>query len=452
MNKKRIVNIVLDIGKTNTKIFLFNTNSKIIKTYFKNFQSKKINKHVSILDTENIWVWLNKKINLILKKYGIGKLIPICHGSAIAFISNKDELLHGIIDYESNLGNLNSSYKKILPPFYETYTPLLDGGLNLGKQIFFLYKKKKEIINNTKYILNYPQYWNWKLCGKYSSEISYIGCHSHLWNFKKNTYSSLLKKMKIEKKFPKFNKAGKDLKNSFFSPKTRILNGMHDTNASYILYKKLFFNKFTLISTGTWFVIINNSAKKNSLKSNKDMLANIDIYGKILPTIRLMGGREFEILCKKFKVSRNFNLTLNKSSFSNVYSNLILPSFAMAGPFSEKKGIIKDFSKLSKKNKYLHICLYISFMINYCLDLIFSKNNIIIDGALIKNKVILQILSTLRKKQNIYINSEKYGPAIGASQFFNSNKKKTFTLNKIKKFHISNIDLYYKKWLDRVKN
>ena len=168
MNKKRIVNIVLDIGKTNTKIFLFNTNSKIIKTYFKNFQSKKINKHVSILDTENIWIWLNKKINLILKKYGIGKLIPICHGSAIAFISNKDELLHGIIDYESNLGNLNSSYKKILPPFYETYTPLLDGGLNLGKQIFFLYKKKKEIINNTKYILNYPQYWNWKLCGKNS--------------------------------------------------------------------------------------------------------------------------------------------------------------------------------------------------------------------------------------------------------------------------------------------
>ena len=68
MNKKRIVNIVLDIGKTNTKIFLFNTNSKIIKTYFKNFQSKKINKHISILDTENIWIWLNKRINLILKK------------------------------------------------------------------------------------------------------------------------------------------------------------------------------------------------------------------------------------------------------------------------------------------------------------------------------------------------------------------------------------------------
>ena len=47
---------------------------------------------------------------------------------------------------------------------------------------------------------------------------------------------------------------------------------MHDTNASYILYKKLFFNKFTLISTGTWFVIINNSAKKDSLKSNKDKI------------------------------------------------------------------------------------------------------------------------------------------------------------------------------------
>ena len=124
----------------------------------------------------------------------------------------------------------------------------------------------------------------------------------------------------------------------------------------------------------------------------------------------------------------------------------------MAGPFNKKKGKIKNLSKLQKKDKYLQICLYIAFMTNYCLDLISSKNNIIIDGVLIKNKVILQILSALRKKQNIYINSEKYGPAIGASQFFNSNKKKTFTLNKIKKFHISNIDLFYKKWLDRVKN
>ena len=44
MNRKRIVNIVLDVGKTNTKIFLFNTNNKLIRTYFKNFHSKKINK------------------------------------------------------------------------------------------------------------------------------------------------------------------------------------------------------------------------------------------------------------------------------------------------------------------------------------------------------------------------------------------------------------------------
>ena len=45
----------------------------------------------------------------------------------------------------------------------------------------------------------------------------------------------------------------------------------------------------------------------------------------------------------------------------------------------KKKGKIKNLSKLQKKDKYLHICLYIAFMINYCLDLISSKNNITID-------------------------------------------------------------------------
>ena len=42
MNKKRIVNIVLDIGKTNTKIFLFNEKNQIINSHFKNFNVIKV--------------------------------------------------------------------------------------------------------------------------------------------------------------------------------------------------------------------------------------------------------------------------------------------------------------------------------------------------------------------------------------------------------------------------
>ena len=446
---KKIGNIVIDIGKSNTKIFLFNEKNQIINSHFKNFKSKKEN-NILILDTDKIWEWVCKKINLILKSYTIKQLIPTCHGSAIAFISKKEKLLFGIIDYESNLGNIEKNYKKILPSFNETLTPLLDKGLNLGKQIFFINEKKRSVIKNTKYILTYPQYWNWKLCGKYCSEISYLGCHTHLWNFKKNTYSSLLKKMNLQNKFPKFLTAGKQLGSSILNKNIKVLNGIHDSNASYLLFKNQSFKKFTLISSGTWFVIINNAAKKNILKPLKDMLANIDIFKKALPTIRFMGGREFDFLCKKMKINKNYNLKLNKNSFSKINNNLISPSFTMSGPFGEKKGKINNFSKLSLSNRYIHVCLYIAFMTNYCLDLISSKNNIIIEGPLSRNKIIIKILSALRKKQKIYTSFEKYGTAIGASQLFNSIKRKSVKLNKIKNFYISNITLYYDDWLNKV--
>ena len=50
--------------------------------------------------------------------------------------------------------------------------------------------------SNTKYIINYPQYITWKFTNNFSSEIYYLGCHTHLWNFKKKGLP-----IKIHKKF-----------------------------------------------------------------------------------------------------------------------------------------------------------------------------------------------------------------------------------------------------------
>ena len=47
------------------------------------------------------------------------------------------------------------------------------------------------------------------------------------------------------------------------------------------------------------------------------MLANIDIFKKALPTIRFMGGREFDFLCKKMKINKNYN---KLSFFTNLMS------------------------------------------------------------------------------------------------------------------------------------
>ena len=49
---------------------------------------------------------------------------------------------------------------------------------------------------------------------------------------------------------------------------------------------------------------------------------------------------------------------------------------------------------------YYLICLYISFVINFCLNKMKSSNTIILDGPITKNITIMKILSSLREKTN----------------------------------------------------
>ena len=97
----------------------------------------------------------------------------------------------------------------------------------------------------------------------------------------------------------------------------KILNGVHDSNASYFYFKNSNFKNFTLISSGTWYIIFNQKTKLKELKANLDMLCNIDVFGNTVPTMRFMGGREFDELIKKLKIT-----TTNKPSITKDFSKI----------------------------------------------------------------------------------------------------------------------------------
>ena len=191
----------------------------------------------------------------------------------MAFIDEKDEEIIAVTDYEYQFDKFAKEYKKILPSFNKTYTPLLEVGLNLGQQIYFLSKQFPEVLKKTKFILSYPQYISWKLSNTFSSEISYIGCHSHFWNHSSSKYSLIINKLKIRKKLPTIRKAWEIIGKIKINNKVlKILNGVHDSNASYLYFKNSNLKNFTLISSGTWYIIFNQKTKLKELKANLDML------------------------------------------------------------------------------------------------------------------------------------------------------------------------------------
>ena len=443
MVSSKKLNIVLDIGKTNVKLtFVDSANNKTIK-FFKTKQ-KNIYRHgIKILNSNSIFEWALKKITYIGRKHDLDKFVCTAHGTSIALISYDDKELLACTDYEYKFDKLFNSYKKIAPKFNESFSPFLENGLNIGQQIYYLYTKKQKLIKETKYILNYPQYIVWKLTSSFSSEISYVGCHTHLWDFKRNKLSSFIKKIKLEKKFPKIRKAWDTIgQRKIGESNLKIINGIHDSNASYLYFKNSDIKNFTLVSTGTWYIIFNQKTPLKNLNPSLDMLANIDVFGKPVPTMRFMGGREYDHLMGVFKIS-NKTRAIKNFSFHNY---LIYPSYASGGGFSINKINIGFYEGLNKGQIYYLICLYISFVINFCLNQMRSSNTIILDGPITKNITIMRMLSSLRKKQIILKNKREIGTTLGATNLFNIKKKNKLQTVVIKKYQNQSLQAIYKNW------
>ena len=443
MVSSKKLNIVLDIGKTNVKLtFVDSINNKTIK-FFKTKQ-KNIYRHgIKILNSNSIFEWALKKITYIGRKHNLDKFVCTAHGTSIALISYDDKELLACTDYEYKFDKLFNSYKKIAPKFNEIFSPFLENGLNIGQQIYYLYKRKQKLIKETKYILNYPQYIVWKLTSSFSSEISYVGCHTHLWDFKRNKLSSFVKKIKLDKKFPQIRKAWDTIgRKQIGKSNLKIINGIHDSNASYLYFKNSDIKNFTLVSTGTWYIIFNQKTPLKNLNPSLDMLANIDVFGKPVPTMRFMGGREYDHLMGVFKIS---NKTRAIKNFS-FHDYLIYPSYASGGGFSINKINISFYERLSKGQIYYLICLYISFVINFCLNQMKSSNTKIFDGPITKNITIMKILSSLRKKQIVLKNKREIGTTLGATNLFNIKKENKLQTVVIKKYQNQSLQAIYKNW------
>ena len=443
MVSSKKLNIVLDIGKTNVKLtFVDSFNNKTIK-FFKTKQ-KNIYRHgIKILNSNSIFEWALKKITYIGRKHNLDKFVCTAHGTSIALISYDDKELLACTDYEYKFDKLFNNYKKIAPKFSESFSPFLENGLNIGQQIYYLYKRKQKLIKETKYILNYPQYIVWKLTSSFSSEISYVGCHTHLWDFKRNKLSSFVKKIKLEKKFPQIRKAWDTIgRKQIGESNLKIINGIHDSNASYLYFKNSDIKNFTLVSTGTWYIIFNQKTPLKNLNPSLDMLANIDVFGKPVPTMRFMGGREYDHLMGVFKIS---NKTRAIKNFS-FHDYLIYPSYASGGGFSINKINISFYERLNKGQIYYLVCLYISFVINFCLNQMKSSNTIILDGPITKNITIMKILSSLRKKQIVLKNKREIGTTLGATNLFNIKKENKLQTVVIKKYQNQSLQAIYKNW------
>ncbi|QGG80487.1 hypothetical protein GH975_07835 [Litorivicinus lipolyticus] len=415
--------IVFDIGKTNAKLSALSLDGGA-SLYSQRTPNKPtlggLYPHANV---DSLWDWFCEQCCICAKHFHVRAISITTHGATIACVNN-DGLTLPIMDYEwAGCESVSESYNRVRPSYDETLSPSLPGGLNVGKQLFWLHRHHPDAFAATEMVLTYPQYWAWRITGVGVSERTSLGCHTDLWRPVDGQFSSLVSTMNWAPKFPPIQPTGQVLGpiTSEFANTTglpadcEVVNGIHDSNASLVPYLMDTDPPFTVVSTGTWVVMASVGAKHSDLDEDFDMLANVNYQGLATPSARFMGGREWELLSGTEPETAADLVKLMQNRV------MALPCFSgQGGPFRHQAGTVDtaEHGELTESEKTTLASIYVALMTDYCLTLLGSEGPITIEGSFAKNSIFLTAIATFRPTQQVFASIDSAGTTPGAASLY----------------------------------
>ena len=277
--------VVLDVGKTSAKLCALDASGERL------VELRRANVTLAgppypHLDTEAIFAWASEGLARIAADFEIDAIVPVAHGATAALVAG-DALALPVLDYEfEGVTEFDAEYEPLARDFARTRSPRLSAGLNLGRQLLWLERRFPAEFARATDILLWPQYWAFRLSGAKWSEVTSLGCHTDLWQPEARGFSRLARERGWASRFPKLAPA--------WQRSGKVLAGIHDSNASYLVHRAGRDDPFAVVSTGTWFVCMAHGAKLERLRPELEMLANVDVHGDPVATARFMGGRIFD--------------------------------------------------------------------------------------------------------------------------------------------------------------
>jgi sugar (pentulose or hexulose) kinase len=423
--------VVLDVGKTLTKASLWSSTGVLLE------RRPRVNARPDAggyltLDAAGIECWLATTLRDFSRMERIGHIIPVAHGAAAALI--REGKLHAPpLDYEHPIpAAIHLEYDEHREPFLLTGSPALPAGLNLGAQLHFLERTQREIWRGEPTVLPWPQYWSWRLSGRAVSEVTSLGCHTDLWYPLAGSYSSTALDRGWAARFATLARADAVVglisaewtERSGLPGDVKVLCGLHDSNAALLAARAAAGEQgsdMTVLSTGTWFVAMRTPGDTRftelaKLAVDRDCLVNVDLRGEPVPSARFMGGREIEILMgadgQRVETHDEDQVAAAYAVIAN--GTMILPTFAAgAGPYGRCSGRWLSMPA-DPLQRWAAVCLYAALLADTALDLIGSKDCLIIEGRFSASVLFVAVLAALRPGMAVYAAPSSVDVSLGA--------------------------------------
>jgi sugar (pentulose or hexulose) kinase len=307
MSKKTPTIAIFDIGKTNKKAFLFDEEYNIVYEQSAQLEETVDEDGFPCEDVLRLRDWVHHAYNALAssREFEIKALNVSAYGASVVHLDKKGEILTALYNY------LKPYPEELKKQFYGTYggeellslqtaSPVL-GSLNSGLQLYRLKKERPELFTQINNTLHLPQFITWAVTKQAWSDITSIGCHTALWDFRKKKYHPWVVAEGVAGKFPSIVSSDSVLPVKLSNHELLAGVGLHDSSAALIPYLAQFKEPFLLISTGTWCISLNpfSQSPLTAEELSNDCLCYLDYKGNPVKASRLFGGNEHEQQAKR---------------------------------------------------------------------------------------------------------------------------------------------------------
>ena len=300
--------LVFDVGKTNKKLLLFDEHYSLVMEESRQFDEIKDEDGFPCEDLTSLSLWIKKSFDRIThdQRFDIRAVNFSGYGASFVYLNEEGEVTLPLYNYlkpypESLHRQFYESYGGESLLARETASPVL-GSLNSGLQLYRLKYEKADEFGKIRHALHLPQYLSYLLSSKLTTDITSIGCHTHLWNFERNKYHSWVEQEGILSKLTPLTDC--ETIGGYAGKEIPVGIGLHDSSAALIPYLSSLQQPFILLSTGTWCISLNpfNNIPLTDFELKHDCLCYLSYRGNPVKASRLFAGHEHEQQTKKLSV------------------------------------------------------------------------------------------------------------------------------------------------------
>lgn len=434
MNKTPVI-AIFDVGKTNKKLFLFDEHYRIVFEKSARFTETLDEEGFPCDNIDSLRLSVFESLNEVLKadEFDIRAINFSTYGASLVYVNAQGKPVLPLYNYlkpypqtleEQFYANFGGKDKIAL----ETASPC-SGSLNAGLQLYRIKHTLPEQYEQFKFAMHLPQFMSSLITSAFYSDITSIGCHTHLWDFKKKAYHEWVLTEGLDQKLAPIYGSSQIVEANFMGRNYKVGIGLHDSSAALIPYLVNFQEPFILISTGTWCISLNpfNQDPLTLEEVHNNCLCYLSYKAIPVKAARLFAGFEHEQQLKRIAAHfdkgvmffRNMEFNLDVLLTLTGQVGIKLSELALSGIQHSGEFEARDLSRFATPELAYHqLMLDLIRQQSFSTALVLQPGKtkkIFVDGGFSKNSIYMNLLAITYPELEVYAASMAQATALGTA-------------------------------------